>query len=67
MNGKERLLAALRGGATDRMPVLSVCQYATYELMEKTGACWPEAHYDGEKMAALAAGGATVRAILSDG
>lgn len=60
MNGKERLLAALRGGATDRMPVLSVCQYATYELMEKTGACWPEAHYDGEKMAALATGGATV-------
>ena len=60
MTGKERLLAALSGGATDRMPVLSVCQYATYGLMEQTGASWPEAHYDGEKMAQLAEGGATI-------
>ena len=59
-NGKKRLLTAIEGGATDRMPVISVCQYATYELMEATGAFWPEAHRDADKMARLSAGGATV-------
>lgn len=57
MNGKERLLAVLNGKATDRMPSLSVCQYATFGLMERTGAYWPKAHYDGAQMARLSAGG----------
>jgi len=57
---RELVLAALRGEKTERIPVISVCQYATYELMEKTGASWPEAHYDAGKMAQLAAGGANI-------
>ena len=60
MTGKERLTALLSGKEVDRIPVLSVCQYVTYGLMEKTGAYWPEAHYDGEKMARLSAGGAEI-------
>ena len=56
---KERVLGVLRGGAEKIAPI-SVCQYATYELMEKTGAYWPEAHFEAEPMARLAAGGATV-------
>ncbi|MBR1591192.1 MAG: MtaA/CmuA family methyltransferase [Acidaminococcaceae bacterium] len=60
MTAKERVLTVLTGGVPDRKPVLSVCQYATYGLMEKTGAFWPEAHYDGKAMAELALGGASV-------
>ena len=56
---KERILGALRGENGQPLAI-SVCQYATYELMEKTGAFWPEAHYEAEPMAKLAAGGATV-------
>ena len=56
---KERVLGALRG-EKEGIAAISVCQYATYELMEKTGAYWPEAHYEAEPMAKLAAGGATV-------
>ena len=57
---KQRVLKALRGEPVDRIPVISVCQYATYELMQKTNAFWPEAHENGEKMAALSGGGASV-------
>lgn len=56
---KERVLGVLLG-EKEKVAALSVCQYATYELMEKTGAYWPEAHYEAEPMAKLAAGGATV-------
>ena len=56
---KERALGVLRG-EKEQVAAISVCQYATYELMEKTGAYWPEAHYEAEPMARLAAGGATV-------
>ena len=56
---KERVLGVLRG-EQEKAAAISVCQYATYELMEKTGAYWPEAHYEAEPMAKLAAGGATV-------
>ena len=56
---KERVLGAFRG-EKEGIAAISVCQYATYELMEKTGAYWPEAHYEAEPMAKLAAGGATV-------
>jgi [methyl-Co(III) methanol-specific corrinoid protein]:coenzyme M methyltransferase len=57
MTSRERVLAALQGEETDRLPVISVCQHATYEQMEKLGVGWPEAHNDAEKMAALSAGG----------
>ena len=56
---KERVLGILHG-EKEKIAAISVCQYATYELMEKTGAYWPEAHYEAEPMARLAAGGATV-------
>ncbi len=56
---REQVLAALRGEGGNPVAI-SVCQYATYELMEKTGAFWPEAHYEAAPMAKLAAGGATV-------
>lgn len=56
---RNRVLAAL-GGEGGRPPAISVCQYATYELMEKTGAYWPEAHYEAGPMARLAAGGADI-------
>lgn len=60
LTAKERVLRVLNGEETDALPVISVCQYATYGLMEKTGASWPEAHFDGVKMAELSKGGVTV-------
>jgi len=60
MTPRDRVLAALKGGQTDCMPVICVNQHATYEQMEKLGAGWPEAHNNAEKMAALAAGGYSI-------
>lgn len=60
MTGRERLLHALAGEPTDRPPVISACQYATYELMEAAGASWPEAHHDAELMAVLSGAGASI-------
>lgn len=60
MNHKERMLAALAGQPVDRPPVFSANQTGTYELMDATGAEWPEAHQLAEPMAKLAAGAATV-------
>ncbi len=57
MNSRDRVLAALRGETVGRPPVISVCQHATYDQMDKLGAAWPEAHGQGDKMAALAMGG----------
>jgi MtaA/CmuA family methyltransferase len=57
MKSRDLVLAALRGEPTDRLPVISACQHATYEQMERLGVSWPEAHSDGRMMAALAAGG----------
>lgn len=59
-SARENLLKLLGNETPSYRPVLSVCQYATYELMKKTGAFWPKAHGDPETMAALAAGGHTV-------
>ncbi|AKB84993.1 methylcobamide:CoM methyltransferase MtaA [Methanococcoides methylutens] len=50
---KERLMKALNQEEVDKTPVVSVTQTATVDLMEQTGAAWPEAHSDPEKMAAL--------------
>lgn len=54
---KKRLLNALQGKAVDRIPCLSVTQTGTVELMDRTGAVWPSAHSDPEKMADLALAG----------
>ncbi len=56
MNKKELVLACLEGQYVHPRPVGAVTQSATVELMEATGAKWPEAHRDAEKMAALAGG-----------
>lgn len=54
---KERFIQSLEGKEVDKVPVCSVTQTATVELMEMTGAKWPQAHYDPEKMATLAIAG----------
>ncbi|MBZ9571271.1 MtaA/CmuA family methyltransferase [Methanobrevibacter sp. TMH8] len=53
MNLKENLLSVLSGEKVDFTPVVSVTQLAITEAMDKTGASWPEAHSDPEKMAKL--------------
>jgi len=52
-----RFKRALKGESIDMVPVCSVTQTGTVELMEMTGAYWPQANYDAAKMAALALGG----------
>ena len=54
---KERFMRSLKGKKVDKVPVYSVTQTGTVELMEITGAKWPQAHYDPEKMATLAIAG----------
>jgi [methyl-Co(III) methanol-specific corrinoid protein]:coenzyme M methyltransferase len=54
---KERFEKALKGQALDITPVCSVTQTGTVELMERTGAYWPQANYDAQKMALLALAG----------
>lgn len=54
---KERFEKALKGKALDIVPVCSVTQTGTVELMEMTGSYWPQANYNAEKMAALALAG----------
>lgn len=53
MNVKENLLKVLSGDEVDITPVISVTQIGIVEAMEKTGAYWPEAHTNPEKMANL--------------
>ncbi|MDR3337711.1 MAG: hypothetical protein LBT16_10950 [Treponema sp.] len=57
---RENLLAALGGEKPAYRPVISVCQYATYDLMKETGTSWPKAHTDAAEMAKLSAGGRRV-------
>jgi [methyl-Co(III) methylamine-specific corrinoid protein]:coenzyme M methyltransferase len=54
---KERLYRVLRKQPVDRMPAVCFTQTATVEQMEASGAYWPEAHEDAEKMAKLAEAG----------
>ena len=54
---KERFEKAVKGEALDIVPVCSVTQTGTFELMEMTGAYWPQANYEAEKMATLAMAG----------
>jgi [methyl-Co(III) methanol-specific corrinoid protein]:coenzyme M methyltransferase len=55
MTEKERFLNAIFLRSVDRPPVASVTQTGTIELMNATGAFWPDAHRNPEKMASLAA------------
>lgn len=56
-NLNTRFKKALKGESHGIVPVCSVTQTGTVELMEMTGAYWPQANYDASKMAALALGG----------
>jgi len=51
---KERFINSLERKSVDKVPVCSVTQTGIVELMEISGAKWPDAHYDPEKMATLA-------------
>jgi [methyl-Co(III) methylamine-specific corrinoid protein]:coenzyme M methyltransferase len=57
---KERLYRVFRKQQVDRMPAVCFTQTATIEQMEASGAYWPDAHTDAEKMATLAEAGHTV-------
>ncbi len=65
MDMRERLLAALGGGEPDRPPCASPLQTGTLDLMEASGAWWPEAHRDAATMAELALAAHTVAGIES--
>ncbi len=54
---KERFVRSVKGEEVDKVPVCSVTQTGTVELMEACGAFWSEANYDAEKMATLAIAG----------
>ena len=56
MTPKRRFLSGVLGGRVDRPPVGSVTSVVNVEQMEITGAFFPDAHLDGQKMARLAAG-----------
>ncbi len=56
LSPKRRFLSGLLGGRVDCPPVGSVTSVATVDQMDLTGASFPEAHLDGERMARLAAG-----------
>jgi [methyl-Co(III) methanol-specific corrinoid protein]:coenzyme M methyltransferase len=54
LDPKTRLTKALKGESVDKAPAVSVTQTAIVDLMDSTGAAWPEAHSDAQKMATLA-------------
>lgn len=60
---KERFVRSLKREKVDKVPVCSVTQTGTVELMEACGAFWPQAHYDAEKMATLAIAGHEVAGL----
>lgn len=51
---KERLARVFARKEVDRMPAICVTQTGTVEQMDASGAEWPEAHENAEKMATLA-------------
>lgn len=60
MKPRDRALAALSGRETDRPPVINPTSIACVELMERTGAFFPEANLDPTLMARLAGAGHTL-------
>ncbi|MDI3540268.1 MAG: [methyl-Co(III) methanol/glycine betaine-specific corrinoid protein]:coenzyme methyltransferase [Methanolobus sp.] len=57
MTLKERFVRSVKGEEVDKVPVCSVTQTGTVDLMELSGASWPKANYDPEQMATLAIAG----------
>ncbi|MDO5861375.1 MAG: MtaA/CmuA family methyltransferase [Thermoplasmata archaeon] len=53
MDSRDRIMEALSGKAQDTPPVAIFTQSSTIGQMEATGASWPEAHRDPERMAKL--------------
>lgn len=60
LSPKRRFLGAFFGGRVDRTPVGNPVSSVTYELMQETGAFFPQAHLNAEIMATLAAGVHTI-------
>jgi [methyl-Co(III) methanol-specific corrinoid protein]:coenzyme M methyltransferase len=54
MTQRERFISSLKKESVDKVPVCAVTQTGIVDLMELSGAEWPEANYDPEKMATLA-------------
>jgi len=63
MTAKENLYKILSGEKAERPPALSATQTGTIELMKSSGAYWPDANYNPELMADLAAAGHTVAGL----
>lgn len=60
---KERLVAAVMNKAVDKVPVASITQTGTLELMKASNAYWPAAHSNAKLMADLAVAGHTVAGL----
>ncbi|WNY25655.1 Uroporphyrinogen decarboxylase [Methanolapillus millepedarum] len=56
---KERFIRSVKMEPVDKVPVLSITQTGTVDLMNLSKAFWPKAHYNPEEMAALAVAGHT--------
>lgn len=65
MNPRERFEAAMKLAGVDRVPAASPVQTGTIPLMETSGAWWPDAHRDPEKMVKLALAAHEVAGIES--
>jgi len=57
MSPKRRFLTAMLGGSPDRLPVGNVVSVATVDQMRTVDAWFPEAHFNPQSMARLAATG----------
>jgi [methyl-Co(III) methanol-specific corrinoid protein]:coenzyme M methyltransferase len=57
MTLKERFVRSVKREEVDKVPVCSVTQTGTVDLMELSGASWPQANYDPGQMATLAIAG----------
>lgn len=55
MTPRRRFLSALYGGRVDKIPAATLSSVVNLEGMDLTGAAFPEAHLDAERMALLAA------------
>ncbi len=65
MNHKERFEAALKLEPVDRVPAACPLQTGTIALMEASGAYWPDAHLEADRMARLALAAHEVAGIES--
>ncbi|ATW24753.1 MtaA/CmuA family methyltransferase [Candidatus Formimonas warabiya] len=60
MTPKERVFAALNGLELDRPAVINPTSNATFESMQRSGSYFPQAHFDSDRTAALAAAGYSI-------